>query len=245
MLTYGATLPVVKVGRIAGRRARKAATSPTEPGEDGEIPSFRGHVHHGAPTIEARIPDPERMVERDHQRDLDPQPRPRVHEGGFRQILLRVQLELGTRSSSPDRSKGAVTSSSRPRSRRSFMAACGSTPSPRSSTSDAWTSHEGLGVDDEELLTRRECSLDGAHLVRLLRAERLGSASARARRTAPTSSSSPACTTRSASRSGATPDELIEICQRLDPARMPGRLTLVSRMGAEHVFELLPPLIQQ
>jgi 3-deoxy-7-phosphoheptulonate synthase len=42
----------------------------------------------------------------------------------------------------------------------------------------------------------------------------------------------------------ATADELIEICERLNPARMPGRLTLVSRMGAEHVFELLPPLLR-
>jgi 3-deoxy-7-phosphoheptulonate synthase len=42
----------------------------------------------------------------------------------------------------------------------------------------------------------------------------------------------------------ATADELIAICERLDPARIPGRLTLVSRMGAEHVFDLLPPLLR-
>ena len=53
----GATLPVVKVGRIAGQYA-KARTSPTEPLGDGEIPSFRRHmIHDDAPTAEARIPD--------------------------------------------------------------------------------------------------------------------------------------------------------------------------------------------
>jgi 3-deoxy-7-phosphoheptulonate synthase len=58
VLTYGATLPVVKVGRIAGQYA-KARTSPTEPAGDGEIPSFRGHmIHDDAPTAEARIPRP-------------------------------------------------------------------------------------------------------------------------------------------------------------------------------------------
>src|SRR5919108_6233850 len=61
VLTYGATLPVVKVGRIAGQYA-KARSSPTEPVGDEEIPAFRGHMVNGeAPTLEARRPDPERM----------------------------------------------------------------------------------------------------------------------------------------------------------------------------------------
>ena len=63
VLTYGATLPVVKVGRFAGQLA-KARTSPTETIDGVEIPSFRGHmVHDDAPTVEARIPDPDRMVQ--------------------------------------------------------------------------------------------------------------------------------------------------------------------------------------
>src|SRR5262245_22875634 len=66
VLTYGATLPVVKVGRIAGQLA-KARSSPTERVGGVEIPSFRGHmVHDDAPTPEARIPDPDRMVQADH-----------------------------------------------------------------------------------------------------------------------------------------------------------------------------------
>ena len=42
----------------------------------------------------------------------------------------------------------------------------------------------------------------------------------------------------------ATPDEALELCERLNPERIPGRLTLVARMGAEQVFELLPPLLR-
>src|SRR3954469_15894920 len=60
VLTYGATLPVTKVGRIAGQFA-KARTSPSENVGGEEIPSFRGHmIHDDAPTEAARIPDPER-----------------------------------------------------------------------------------------------------------------------------------------------------------------------------------------
>src|SRR5438105_14156203 len=63
VLTYGATLPVVKVGRIAGQFT-KPRSEPFERVGDKEIPSFRGHmVHDDARTAEARIPDPQRMVE--------------------------------------------------------------------------------------------------------------------------------------------------------------------------------------
>ena len=63
VLTYAATLPVVRVGRIAGQFA-KPRTSPTEVVDGVELPSFRGHiVHSDEPTPEARIPDPERLVQ--------------------------------------------------------------------------------------------------------------------------------------------------------------------------------------
>src|SRR5919197_1024903 len=63
VLTYGATLPVTKVGRIAGQYA-KARTSATETIGGDEIPSFRGHmIHDDRPTEAARIPDPDRLVQ--------------------------------------------------------------------------------------------------------------------------------------------------------------------------------------
>src|SRR5437879_4251127 len=67
VLTYGATLPVVKVGRIAGQFV-KPRSSPTERVGDEEIPSFRGHMVNGdAPTRDARRPDPDRMLQGYHQ----------------------------------------------------------------------------------------------------------------------------------------------------------------------------------
>jgi len=67
VLTYAASVPVVKVGRIAGQFA-KPRSSPTEIIGDQELPSFRGHiVNDDAPTAQGRAPDPERLVTAYHQ----------------------------------------------------------------------------------------------------------------------------------------------------------------------------------
>src|SRR5207247_10280141 len=67
VLTYGAAVPAVEVGRIAGQFA-KPRSSPTERVGDEELPSFRGHiVHDDAPTASARVADPERLVTAYHQ----------------------------------------------------------------------------------------------------------------------------------------------------------------------------------
>ena len=62
VLTYGAALPVLKVGRIAGQFVKPRSSS-TEQTPDGDIPVFRGHmIHDDAPTAAARAPDPDRML---------------------------------------------------------------------------------------------------------------------------------------------------------------------------------------
>ena len=67
VMTYGATLPVIKVGRLAGQYA-KPRSSATEVIGGVELPSFRGHaVHSDEPTVEARTPDPGRMLQGYHQ----------------------------------------------------------------------------------------------------------------------------------------------------------------------------------
>src|ERR1700751_445723 len=63
VLTYGAALPVLKVGRIAGQFVKPRSRA-TEETPDGEIPVFRGHmIHDDAPTAAARTPDPDRMLQ--------------------------------------------------------------------------------------------------------------------------------------------------------------------------------------
>ena len=126
-----------------------------------------------------------------------------------------------------------------------FMAACGIDlrDEPQLHQVDFWTSHEGLLLEYEEALTRRDsltgdwydCSAhmlwigdrtrqpDGAHVeffagVNNPIGVKLG----------PT----------------ATAEEALELCERLNPQRAPGRLTLITRMGAERVFELLPPILR-
>src|SRR5262249_11368504 len=67
ILTYSLGVPVVKVGRIAGQFA-KPRSSPSERVGDVELPSFRGHIVNGeAPTLAARTPDPDRLVQAYHQ----------------------------------------------------------------------------------------------------------------------------------------------------------------------------------
>jgi len=126
-----------------------------------------------------------------------------------------------------------------------FMAACGIDlmSERRLHEVDVWTSHEGLLLDYEEGLTRRDsltgdwydCSAhmlwigdrtrrpDGAHVEFFA-----GVRNPLGLKVGPT----------------ATADELVDTCERLDPHRTPGRLTLIARMGAGRVVDELPPLIR-
>jgi 3-deoxy-7-phosphoheptulonate synthase len=244
VLTYGATLPIVKVGRIAGQFA-KARTSPVERVGDLELPSFRGHmVHSEAPTLEARIPDPDRMVQAYHQSAATLNLLRAFTKGGFADLTQVHMWNQEFVASSAQGQRYERLASEIERALR-FMAACGIdlTRSPQLHEVDVWTSHEGLLLDYEEGLTRRDsltgdyydCSghmlwvgertrrPDGAHVEFFSGVHNpLGC------KLGPT----------------ATPAEVLELCERLNPQREPGRLTLISRMGASSVRELLPPLLQ-
>jgi 3-deoxy-7-phosphoheptulonate synthase len=126
-----------------------------------------------------------------------------------------------------------------------FMAACGIdvVSEPKLHQVDVWTSHEGLVLDYEEALTRRDSTTGdwyccSGHMLWIGERTRdphaahveffSGVHNPLGVKLGPT----------------ATPDEALELCERLNPERIPGRLTLVARMGAEQVFELLPPLLR-
>jgi 3-deoxy-7-phosphoheptulonate synthase len=244
VLTYGATLPVVKVGRIAGQLA-KARTSPTERVDDVELPSFRGHMVNGdEPTSEARVPDPERMLQAYHQSTATLNLVRAFTKGGFADIAQVHTWNQEFVASSPEGRRYEVIASEIERALR-FMEACGIDLSsePQLQQVDLWTSHEGLVLDYEEALTRRDsltgqwydCSAhmlwigertrqpEGAHVeffsgVRNPIGCKIGP--------------------------DASPDDVVRICEGLDPDRIPGRLTLITRLGADRVGELLPPLIR-
>ncbi|HEV2591306.1 MAG TPA: 3-deoxy-7-phosphoheptulonate synthase class II [Gaiellaceae bacterium] len=243
VLTYGATLPVVKVGRIAGQFA-KPRSDLTERVGDVDIPSFRGHmVNSELPTADARIPDPQRMVEGYNQAASTLNLLRAFTKGGYADLN---QVHLWNKdfvSTSPEGQRYDRLASEIERA-LAFMAACGIDLSSERSLQevDVFTSHEALLLDYEEGLTRQDsltgdwydCSahllwigertrgVDGAHVqffagVHNPIGVKVGPA--------------------------ATPDELIALCEVLNPERVAGRLTFYARLGAERVRELLPPLL--
>jgi 3-deoxy-7-phosphoheptulonate synthase len=244
VLTYSAALPVVKVGRVAGQFT-KPRSSPFERVGDLELPSFRGHmIHDDTPTLEARVPDPERMLQGYHQSAATLNLLRAFTKGGFADITRLHVWNQEFVASSPAGRRYEALATEIERALR-FMAACGIDLARETQfhQTDVWTSHEGLLLDYEEGLTRRDsltgdwydCSAhmlwigertrqeDGAHVqffsgVHNPLGVKLG----------PT----------------ATPAEVLELCERLNPERVPGRLTFIVRMGAGRVEELLPPLLR-
>jgi 3-deoxy-7-phosphoheptulonate synthase len=233
----------LKVGRIAGQFV-KPRSSPVEQTPDGEIPVFRGHmVNDDAPTAEARVPDPDRMLQGFHYSAAALNLVRAFTKGGFADLTQVHAWNQDFVASSALGQRYERLASEIERA-LAFMAACGIdlAATPQLHEVDVWTSHEGLLLDYEEALTRRDsitgdwydCSahmlwigdrtrnLDGAHVeffsgVHNPIGVKLGPS--------------------------ATAEEAVELCARLNPDRVPGRLTLIARMGAARVEELLPPLL--
>ena len=243
VMMYGSGLPVVKVGRMAGQFA-KPRTSPTERVGGVDIPSFRGHiVNDEAPTAEARIPDPQRMVRAYHQSASTLNLLRAFTKGGFADLSRVHAWNQEFVAGSPEGRRYERLAGDIERA-LAFMAACGVDlgASQHMHQVDVWTSHEALLLDYEEALTREDsltgdwydCSahmlwigdrsrqLDGAHVAFLA-----GVHNPIGLKVGPS----------------APPDAIVALCERLDPNRTPGRLTLVPRMGAERVGEALPPVI--
>src|SRR5436190_53692 len=157
VLTYGAALPVLKIGRIAGQFV-KPRSSPTEDGPDGEIPVFRGHmIHDDAPTAAARTPDPERMLQGYLYSAAALNLVRAFTKGGFADLTQVHRWNQDFVASSPQGRRYEQLASEIERA-LSFMAACGIdlAATPQLHQVDVWTSHEGLLLDYEEALTRRD-----------------------------------------------------------------------------------------
>lgn len=244
VLTYSVGVPVVKVGRMAGQFA-KPRSSDTEMVGDLEIPSFRGHIVNDATATEAaRTPNPDRLVQAYHQSASTLNLLRAFTKGGFADLNRVHSWTQEFVASSPEGQRYDKLAREIDRA-LSFMRACGIETEANSNLSevDVFTSHEALIVGYEEALTRRDsitgdwydCSahmlwigertreLDGAH-VEFLR----GVGNPIGCKVGPTMSG----------------DELIELCEILNPSRIPGRLTLITRMGADNIEEGLRPLLR-
>ena len=243
VLTYGGGVPVIKLGRMAGQFA-KPRSSPTERIGDLELPSFRGHiVNDDAPTPEARTPDPQRLVAAYHQSASTLNLVRAFVKGGFADLSQVHVWNQQFVASSSEGQRYEQIASEIDRALR-FMRACGIQLADEAALQqvDFWTSHEALLLGYEEALTRRDsltgdwydCSAhllwigertreaDGAHVAFLS-----GVCNPIGVKIGPT----------------ATPDEVIELCERLNPDRRAGRVTLISRLGADRVERTLPPLL--
>jgi len=244
VLTYSLGVPTVKVGRMAGQFA-KPRSSPFEKVGDVELPSFRGHiVNSPATTMAARVPDPDRLVQAYHQSASTLNLVRAFTKGGFAD-LSRVQAWTQEFvGSSPEGQRYEQLATEIERAMR-FMRACGVDTENTSTLHevDVFTSHEALLLGYEEALTRQDsltgawydCSahmlwigertrqLDGAH-VEFLR----GVGNPIGCKVGPSTDV----------------EFVLELCEKLNPARVPGRLTLISRMGADKVETCLRPLLR-
>jgi 3-deoxy-7-phosphoheptulonate synthase len=241
VLTYGASMPVVKVGRIGGQYAKPRSSPVDALG----LPSYRGDMINSlVPAPEARVHDPSRMI--------------RAYANAAAAMNLVRSLTLAGMADlhrvhdwnkdfvrrSPAGARYEALAGEIDRGLR-FMSACGVEDSSLRST-EIYASHEALVLDYERAMLRldstgptpklydlsahfvwvgeRTRQLDGAHIAFAeLLANPIGL------KLGPTT----------------TPDHAVEYVERLDPHGVPGRLTLISRMGAQKVRDLLPEIVQK
>jgi 3-deoxy-7-phosphoheptulonate synthase len=161
VLTYSMGVPVVKIGRMAGQFA-KPRSSGTEKIGDVELPSFRGHiVNDAAFTAEARMPNPERLVQAYHQSSSTLNLLRAFTKGGFADLNRVNTWTQDFVANSPEGQRYVDLSNEIERALR-FMRACGVDTESDSSLHevDVYTSHEALILGYEEALTRQD-SLTG------------------------------------------------------------------------------------
>ncbi len=243
VLQYSAGLPIVKIGRIAGQFA-KPRSSDTETKDGATLPSFRGHiVNEAAFETDARRPNPARLVEAYNTSAATLNLLRAFTRGGYADLRQIHTWNEEFVASSPagqryDRVAKGIAAALR------FMSSCGlDLDNAAMRQVELYTSHEALLLGYEEALTRQDsitndwydCSahmlwigertreLTGAH-VEFLR----GVHNPIGVKLGPTT----------------TPDEALELCKTLNPAAEPGRLTLITRMGAELVTERLAPIVR-
>jgi 3-deoxy-7-phosphoheptulonate synthase len=242
-LTYASGVPVVKVGRIAGQFA-KPRSNEIETIDGVSLEAFRGHIVNDEPfTPEARRPDATRLVQAYHQSATTLNLLRAFTKGGFADLARVHAWNQEFVADSAMGQRYAVVADDIERALR-FMAACGIDLGRESHLHevDFYVSHEALILPYEQALTRRDsltgdwfdCSahmlwignrtrqLDGAH-VEFLRGVRnpLGMKVG----------------------TDLTPQETVALVEKLNPENIPGRITLISRMGRDLIEDKLPAQI--
>ncbi|MTA32302.1 MAG: 3-deoxy-7-phosphoheptulonate synthase class II [Actinobacteria bacterium] len=239
VLTYGASMPIVKMGRMAGQFA-KPRSSDDETRDGVTLPAYRGDIVNGYDfTEESRTPNPARMLQGYHTAASTLNLIRAFTQGGFADLRMVHSWNKGF-AENPANARYEGLAKEIDRAIR-FMEAAGADFDELKRV-EFYASHEGLLMDYERPLTRidsrtgtpyvtsghflwigeRTREIDGAHVdffsrVRNPIGVKVGPAM--------------------------TPDGLEALIDKLDPAREPGRLTLITRMGATAIRDALPPLL--
>ena len=241
VLTYGAQVPIVKIGRMAGQFAKPR--SRRDEVRDGlTLPAYRGDAINGFDfTALARTPDPARLIRAYHCSAATLNLCRAFTTGGYADLhqVHAWNQDFVARSPSGQRYERLAGEIDRA---LAFMRACGADPDELRSV-ELYSSHEALVLDYEQALTRtdpqtgqrydasahflwigeRTRALDGPHV-----AFASGIANPVGVKLGP----------------GVSPADVLTLIERLNPGAEPGRLTLITRMGAGRVRDALPPLVQ-
>jgi 3-deoxy-7-phosphoheptulonate synthase len=240
VLTYGASMPIIKMGRMAGQFA-KPRSSDTETRGDVTLPAYRGDIVNGYDfTPESREADPGRLVKGYHTSASTLNLIRAFTQGGFADLRMVHSWNKGFAANPANqRYEGMAKEIDRA---VKFMEAAGANFDELKRV-EFYSSHEGLLMDYERPMTRidsrtglpyntsahflwigeRTRELDGAHVdffrrIRNPIGVKLGPST--------------------------TPDAMERLIDVLDPDREPGRLTFITRMGAGTVRDALPPLLE-
>ncbi|NYF96807.1 class II 3-deoxy-7-phosphoheptulonate synthase [Janibacter cremeus] len=241
VLTYGAGMPVVKMGRMAGQFAKPRSKN-TETRDGVTLPAYRGDmVNDFAFTQESRTPDPQRLVHGYHTSASTLNLVRAFTQGGFADLRRVHDWNVGFVSNAANRRYEGLAREIDKAMR--FMAACG-VDFDAMKTTEFWSAHEALLLDYERPMTRvdsrtgdlydtsghflwvgeRTRQIDHAHLDFVSRIRNpIGMKVS----------------------DKADPEELLRIIDLLDPEREPGRLTFITRMGHDTIREALPPIIEK
>ncbi|TCP61406.1 3-deoxy-D-arabinoheptulosonate-7-phosphate synthase [Rhodovulum bhavnagarense] len=243
VLTFGAKLPVIKVGRMAGQFA-KPRSAPTEVIGGVELPSYRGDIINGFDfTPEARIPDPQRMLQAYTQAAASLNLLRAFSKGGFADIHRVHSWTLGF--TDRDEAEKYREMAGRISDTLAFMTAAGVNGDTMNSLSvvDFFTSHEALLLEYEEALCRVDSTsgnwvAGSGHMLWIGdRTRQVGGAHVEFCRGVMNPIGLKCGPT-------ITDDDLKTLIETLNPGNVPGRLTLIARFGAGTVGDHLPRLVK-
>jgi 3-deoxy-7-phosphoheptulonate synthase len=243
VLTYGAKVPVIKVGRMAGQMA-KPRSADTETQDGVELPSYRGDIINGFDfTSESRVPDPERMSQAYPQAAATLNLLRAFSTGGYADVHQVHQWTLGFTAS--DEASKYREIAVRISDTLDFMKAAGMTPERNHElqTVEFYTSHEALLLEYEEALCRLD-STSGKWLAGSGHMIWIGD-----RTRQPDGAHVEFCKgvqNPIGLKCGPsmTSGHLKSLMASLNPENEEGRLTLIARFGAGSVAEHLPRLIK-